>query len=224
MERLNRFVARVIYRGEEALCHVPNSGRLRELLIEGVKLRVRPAKTERKTACSLLMVQYKGQWVVIDAHKTNALMLEAMTQGCLPEFTELHDIKREITFSKSRFDFSFIKDDQVCFLEVKCSTLVEEDSVARFPDAPTSRGTKHVLELIKAYQAGFGAYVVFVVQNPHALSFSPNHRMDKAFCHALSEARIQGVEVLAYLCRTDKDSITIEKRIAIDFESGVEYS
>lgn len=215
LERLNRFAARVIYRGDEVLCHVPNSGRLRELLVHGVRLRVRPALTERKTKCSMLMVHYQGEWVVIDAHFTNTLFHEALLAEELEAFQGLTDVKREITFQKSRFDFVYTKDDKVSFVEIKCGTLVEEDGIARFPDAPTTRGTKHVKELISAMDAGFGAHVVFIIQNPLAKGFSPNYKMDPDFCAAVEEAYARGVQIHAYLCKTNANTISIKSSLDV---------
>ena len=108
----------------------------------------------------------------------------------------------------SRFDFTFLKDGQRCFLEVKGVTL-ENDGVCAFPDAPTERGAKHLRGLTRAVQEGYGAYVLFVIQMADVKYLHPNDATDPDFGTALREAKRQGVEVLAVQCHVTPESMNI---------------
>ena len=114
----------------------------------------------------------------------------------------------------SRFDFSFTKDGIDCYLEVKGVTL-EQDGVCAFPDAPTQRGTKHIKGLAQLAQAGFGAYVLFVIQMSDVKFLHPNDATDPAFGQALREAAKAGVSILAMDCAVTPDSMTIQNPVPV---------
>lgn len=215
MKRLNRFEAMVDIKGEVELVHVPNTGRCRELLIEGVEvlLERRPGK-QRKTAYELIMV-YKGDKLVsIDSQLPNKLAEEAIRNNVITELQQCDYIKRETIYGDSRFDIYLEKADTKAFVEIKGVTL-EVDGVAKFPDAPTERGTKHIYELIKAKQQGYKAYVLFVVQLDFAEYFTPNTVMDPKFAEALEKAKQAGVEILAYRCSVNIDEVFVDQPLEV---------
>ena len=126
----------------------------------------------------------------------------------------IENLRAETFHEDSRFDFSFTLDGRQCFLEVKGVTL-EHDGVCAFPDAPTERGVKHLRGLTRAAQAGFGAYVLFVIQMPGVKYIHPNDATDPAFGAALRDAAASGVQVLAMDCAVTTDTMTIRRPVEV---------
>jgi|TARA_B100000315_G_scaffold64529_1_gene58564 sugar fermentation stimulation protein A len=213
--RLNRFLALVDVKGQEVAVHVPNTGRMRELLVPGYRVLITPRPEEhRKTGFDLALVDLGPTLASADARLPNALVEEALIRGCLPQFWEYPKIRREVTFGESRLDLLLERPGGRCYLEAKSVTLVV-DGVGLFPDAPTARGAKHVRSLARAVAAGHRAAVVFVVQRDDALAFAPNDTADPEFGMALREGIASGVEVFAYGCRVTERSITLGPEIPI---------
>ncbi|WP_322786301.1 DNA/RNA nuclease SfsA [Desulfofundulus thermocisternus] len=215
IRRLNRFIAEVLVRGNRELAHVPSSGRMAELLVAGRRVWVkRHARAGHKTTCRLLLVEYEGILVSVDATLPNRLVGRALQAGALKEFMAYDTIRAEYTRSQSRFDFYLSGPPGRCLLEVKSVTLVEK-GVALFPDAPSVRGTKHLEELVAARREGLQGAVLFVAQREDARCFSPHHRQDPAFAGALQRAAASGVRVLACRCRVTREAVTLEKEIPV---------
>ena len=213
LERPNRFVAYVERAGRREICHVKNTGRCRELLVPGAELYVqRSDNPARKTALDLISVKKGSQWVNMDSQAPNKAAAEWLRQGGLGcrEIT----IRPEYKYGDSRFDFFLEADGRKAFMEVKGVTL-EEDGIARFPDAPTERGVKHIRELIRCLNAGYEAYVFFVIQMKGVRAFEPNDRTHPAFGEALREAAKKGVQILAYDCVVRPDEMSIDQRIEV---------
>lgn len=213
VKRLNRFTALVDIGGYSSTCHVKNTGRLRELLIPGVKVVLEKSKNEnRKTAYSLISV-YKGDTLInIDSTAPNQVVYEwVKSGGLIPSPTIL---KREQTFGNSRFDIYAEYEDRKAYIEVKGVTL-EVDGIAYFPDAPTKRGVKHLDELISCVNQGYDAFAIFVVQLEGVTEFRPNKATHPAFQEALVRAQKSGVQIKAVLCHIDISSMEIIKEIPI---------
>ena len=213
LERPNRFVAYVERAGRREICHVKNTGRCRELLVPGAELYVqRSDNPARKTALDLIAVKKGSQWVNMDSQAPNKAAAEWLRQGGLGcrEIT----IRPEYKYGDSRFDFFLEADGRKAFMEVKGVTL-EEDGIARFPDAPTERGVKHIRELIRCLDVGYEAYVFFVIQMKGVRAFEPNDRTHPAFGEALREAAKKGVQILAYDCVVRPDEMSIDQRIEV---------
>ena len=210
LSRLNRFAARAIVGGREQTVHVKNTGRLRELLVPGAEAVLCPAAAPgRKTAYDLVAVRHNGRYVNIDSQAPNAAAAELMERlypGCA--------LRRERVFGSSRFDLYLERGDLRLFTEVKGVTLVR-DGTALFPDAPTERGRKHLLELAQARRAGYAAAMLFLVQRDDALRFSPNRETDPAFADALAEAAAAGVEVLCFDCEVTTDTMTARSPVPV---------
>ncbi|MBR4972380.1 MAG: DNA/RNA nuclease SfsA, partial [Oscillospiraceae bacterium] len=153
----------------------------------------------------LIAAQKGNRLINMDSQAPNAAAKEWLLAGGLGEISEL---RGEYTHGDSRFDFSFMKDGRRCFLEVKGVTL-ENNGVCAFPDAPTERGVKHLRGLTKLAQAGYGAYVLFVIQMENVKYLHPNDTTDLQFGKALREAAENGVQVLAVDCRITPDSMKI---------------
>jgi sugar fermentation stimulation protein A len=127
---------------------------------------------------------------------------------------EITDLRAETVCGESRFDFSFQKNGRLCYLEVKGCTL-ETDGICAFPDAPTTRGVKHLRHLTALSKEGFGAYVLFVIQMEDVRFLHPNDATDPAFGQALREASAAGVQVLAMDCAVTPNSMVIRKPVPV---------
>ncbi|WP_058486190.1 DNA/RNA nuclease SfsA [Defluviitalea phaphyphila] len=215
IRRPNRFIAHIDVSGKEVICHVPNTGRLKELLYSGVEviLSYHPTSSNRKTKYDLRMIKKGDYWISIDSQLPNALAYEAISQGIIKELRNYSEIKKEITYKNSRFDLQLIG-DKTYFIEVKGVTL-EKDNWTYFPDAPTSRGRKHIDEIIDAVKNGFRGVILFVVQVSYAKGFSPNAVTDPDFAKKLKEAYKAGVEILAYRCDISTEEVKIVEKIPV---------
>ena len=215
IQRDNRFRATVEVRGQPVWAHVPNSGRLEELLAPGRPVLLRQADLpHRKTEYDLLLVRAGQILVSADARLPNKLVHEAIVASQMPEFIGYKTIHQEVPFGDSRLDFVLEDDEQRCFIEVKSVTLVCEGT-ALFPDAPTQRGRRHVDELTRALHQKERAAIVFVVQRDDAAIFAPNDEADPAFGQALRKAAKAGLEVYAYLCRVSPNEIALDRPIPV---------
>jgi len=205
LARPNRFIAHVEINGQPEVCHVKNTGRCRELLIPGRKVFLEVSDNPaRKTKFDLVAVDKDGLLVNMDSQAPNRVFGE-WAANFLPHVTE---VKPEQRFGDSRFDFRITAAGRQHFVEVKGVTLFR-DGGAFFPDAPTERGVKHLRELIRAHQEGFGAAVCFIVQAEGIGFLSPNDETHPAFGNALREAAEAGVGVFAYDCRVWENGLAI---------------
>lgn len=210
IRRDNRFRATVIVGDEPQSAHVPNSGRLGELLTPGAAVYLRPAaRPGRVTAFDLALVERRGCLVCIDARLPPRLIREAWAAHTLPTLAAYDSVVTEVAQGESRLDLRFVSSTgATCWVEAKSVTLVR-DGVAGFPDAPTERGRRHVAELATLAREGYGAMVFFVIQREDAVAFGPNDQTDPAFGAALRLAREAGVQVAAHGCRVTSEEITL---------------
>lgn len=212
LRRPNRFIAHVLIDGREAVCHVKNTGRCRELLVPGCRVWCEKSKNPaRKTAFDLIAVEKGTRIINMDSQAPNAAAGEWLRAGGLGPITEL---RAESFYEDSRFDFSFTLDDRRCYLEVKGVTL-ENDGVCAFPDAPTLRGAKHLRGLIRAAEEGYGVYVLFVIQMGDVVYLHPNEVTDPAFGDGLRSAAAAGVTVMAMDCYVTPDTMELRRRVEV---------
>ncbi len=223
LSRPNRFVAKVLIEGKETLCHVKNTGRCREILMAGVTVYLEDfieSMGKRKYRYSLISVEKKtdnGMLLInIDSQAPNRILEEAMVRGFSPKgLSELTYIKREYTYGSSRLDF-YVRDNngKKGLIEVKGVTL-EKNGFVLFPDAPTLRGIKHIKELISSLDYGYVANLIFIVQMETAREFYPNDETHSEFGDMLREALTKGVNLSAYLCELDKQSLALGREIPV---------
>jgi sugar fermentation stimulation protein A len=189
---------------------------MRELFLPQNPMYIAPAMNvgQRKTAYDLALVEIDGVLVSADSRLPNDLVSEAIEAGRLPEFAEFGEVRREVILHGSRIDLMLSGPPGDLYLETKSVTLVE-DETAIFPDAPTDRGRKHLVSLMKAIDDGHHAAVAFVVQRPDADRFSPHRFADPAFADTLRRAVKHGVQVFAYLCDVSLSEITISDHIPV---------
>lgn len=219
IRRPNRFQGYVEIDGEEVLTHVPNTGKLGEILVQGVDVLIRVEDNpNRKTAYSLIGAWKNNKLINIDSQIPNKLVEEALIKGKIEKLKDYKVIQREKTFGKSRFDFKLLKDinseksEDIYYLEVKGVTL-EFDGVVAFPDAVTERGSKHLLELVEAKKQGYGSGVIFIVQLKDVKYFRPYGEKDPNFEKNLIYAKKNGVDIFCYDCIVNTDSIEINELV-----------
>lgn len=217
LDRPNRFIAHVELQGQVETVHVKNTGRCRELLVPGCEIILeKSGNPARKTRYDLISVCKEGRWINMDSQAPNRAAEEWLRDGSF--FDEEHTVSREKKYGNSRFDFYVeTASGRKAFVEVKGVTL-EENNIARFPDAPTERGVKHVQELVHCMREGYEAYLLFVIQMRGVRLFQPNWGTHAAFGKAVGEAQRAGVKVLAYDCLVGEDSLEIRDPVPIDLE------
>lgn len=219
IRRPNRFIAIVEIGGVQETVHVKNTGRCAELLLPGVRvvLEKAPEGAPRKTTYSLIAV-YKGDLLInMDSQAPNRVVYEAVKEGLLHDAVGggIAKVRGEVTFGKSRFDLYFETEaGRKGFMEVKGVTL-EVEGIVRFPDAPTERGVKHVLELIEAVREGYDGYLFFLIQMKKVRRFEPNAATDPAFAKALRQASAAGVKILAYDAAVEPDSLELGEPVEV---------
>jgi sugar fermentation stimulation protein A len=216
VRRNNRFRVTVEVEGQGVWAHLPNPGRLGELLVpERRVLLVERSGAKRKTGYDLSLIEVDGRWVSLDARLPNDLVEEALSAGRLAPLAGYPSMRREVPFGHSRFDFELEAPGRPsCLLEVKSVTLVV-DGLGCFPDAVTARGRRHVEELADAVEAGYRAAVVFVVQRDDAVGFRIHDESDPDFGRALREAARRGVEVYAYACHVGPERVEISRALLV---------
>ncbi|WP_291634443.1 DNA/RNA nuclease SfsA [Clostridium sp.] len=216
IRRPNRFQAYVNFNGEQLMVHVPNTGRCKEILIPGSTVLLREElNPTRKTLYDLIAAYKDNKIINIDSQIPNKVVEEALKDKIIQKLVKYNIIQREKAFGKSRFDFKLSNDlGEEYFLEVKGVTF-EVDGNTMFPDAPTERGRKHLLELIEAKKKGFGAGVLFLIQMNNIKKFSPYDDMDVAFGEALRLAYTNGVDIFAYECEVGEKFITLSKEVQV---------
>ena len=218
--RPNRFIAEVEVDGNLEIAHVPNTGRCKELLVENAVVWLKPSDNpNRKTKFSLHFVENKGVLVSLYSQQANSIVYDAVVDGKINELSGYDYHQREKTVDNSRIDIYLENSNgDSCFVEVKGVTLII-DGEARFPDAPTERGAKHLKELIKLKKEGNRCCVFFLIQHPAGEFFRPNWENDPIFSKTLNEAYAEGVEILVYRCDNQLDGINLIPK-PLDFDLG----
>ena len=215
--RPNRFIAIVEIDGEEQRVHVKNTGRCRELLQPGNTVYLeKSGNPERKTQYDLIAVEKQvpggGRLVNMDSMAPNLAAREWIEGGGLGDIQKL---RAEATIGDSRFDFAGEQDGRRVVIEVKGCTL-EEDGIARFPDAPTERGVKHVRGLTELAKTGERCVILIVIQMKGVHTFRPNWQTHPEFGEALLEARAAGVEIIAVDCEVRPGFVRIDAPVTAD--------
>lgn len=213
ISRPNRFIANVEVAGQVQVCHVKNTGRCRELLVPGCRVYLETADNpNRKTKYDLIAVKKGNLLINMDSQAPNKAAGEWLEKRIL--YPDLKVLKPEVKYDNSRFDFYIEAGERKIFLEVKGVTL-EEGGIARFPDAPTERGVKHIRELMACMKEGYEPVILFVIQMKGIRRFMPNDETHKAFGDTLREAREKGVRILAYDCLVTEDSMEIRDPVSM---------
>jgi len=215
LERPNRFIANGLVEGEKEVIHVKNTGRCRELLVPGAEIYLEEFDNpNRKTKWDLIAVKKGDVLINMDSQAPNKVVGEWLLDNDNADFQNITLIKPEAKYKSSRFDFYLETEEKKIYVEVKGVTL-EVNGVAKFPDAPSLRGVKHIEELMYAKEEGFEAYVIFLVKMKGIDYFTPNHETHPEFKEVLIKAKEKGVKLLAYDCIVKPDELNIDKSVKI---------
>lgn len=213
LSRPNRFIANVEIDGKAEVCHVKNTGRCKELLIEGCTVWLEHSDSaSRKTAFDLVAVEKGDRLINMDSQAPNKAVGEWLREK--NPFGEGFSVYPEKKYGNSRFDFYLESHDRKIFMEVKGCTL-EKDGVVLFPDAPTLRGVKHIEELSHCIDEGYEAYIMILVQMSGVKYFTPNYDTHPEFGETLEKASRKGVKILCYDCDVTPDTMTVGKPVKV---------
>ena len=217
IKRYKRFFTDVMVDKEIVTAHCPNTGSMKGLLDEGNDVYLLPNNDpKRKLRYGLEIIKSKKNLVGVNTHLANKIVYHALENNLINELKNNSTIKPEVFFNKeTRFDFLIEKDKQKIFIEVKNVTLFRGNNTAEFPDAITSRGSKHLLALIDAIKKGYKSYLVFLVQIQNMKYFKIAKDIDNEYYKNYLIAKKAGVNFLAYRCKIDSKEIFIEKKIEI---------
>jgi len=215
IKRYKRFFVDIKYKNKIITGHCPNTGSMMGLLNKGNKIWFsRSDNPSRKLKYTLEIIEVGKKMIGINTLLTNKIVFEALSQKKIKNFVKFNNIKPEVKFSdKTRFDFLISDNKEKCFLEVKNVTLSRKDKIAEFPDAITSRGTKHLKELIIAKQRGFESYILYLIQREDCKSFRIAKDIDEDYKIAFDKALKKGVKIICYDCKISTEEIKLNNRI-----------
>jgi len=217
IKRYKRFFTDVKLDKEIVTAHCPNTGSMKGLLDEGNDVYVLPNNDpKRKLKYGLEIIKAKKNLVGVNTHMANRIAQHALENNLIKELKNNDSIKPEVFFNKeTRFDFLVKKDSQKIFVEVKNVTLFRDHKTAEFPDAITSRGSKHLLTLIDAIKEGYKSYLLFLVQIQNMEKFKIAKDIDAEYYKNYILAKKAGVNFLAYRCNISSKKIFIDKKLKI---------
>ena len=215
IKRYKRFFVDVKIENKVITAHCPNTGSMKGLLKEGNKVWLSKSNNpDRKLKYTLQIIEDNKSKIGVNTHLTNKIVLEALENNLIKEFGKNTTIKSEIKFgNNTRFDFLITKQNYKAFLEVKNVTLARNPKIAEFPDAVTSRGAKHIEELIKASKKGYQVYIAFIIQREDCNQFAIANDIDPVYSTLLSKAVKKRLNILCYDCKFSSKGIRINKKI-----------
>ena len=215
VSRPNRFTANVLINGQQEICHVKNTGRCREILVEGAEVWLEQSSSPaRRTKYDLVAVRKGGRLINIDSQAPNKAVAEWLERE--KPFGADMELFREKTYGSSRFDIMLRSknSDRTVYIEVKGCTL-ERDGTALFPDAPTERGVKHLNELIDCRRHGYEAALFILVQMSDISYFTPNYATHREFGEAMKKAHNSGVRLMCYDSTVTPESLDVRSPVEI---------
>ena len=217
IKRYKRFFTDIKLDKEIVIAHCPNTGSMKGLLDEGNEVFIsKNDNPKRKLKYTLEIIKVKKNLVGVNTHFANKIVYHGLSNNLIKEISNNDIIKPEVFFNKeTRFDFLIEKNNHNIFVEVKNVTLFRDEKIAEFPDAVTSRGSKHLKTLIEAKKKGYKSYLLFLVQIQGVESFKIAKDIDNEYYKNYLLAKKAGVIFLAYRCKIDSKEIKIEKKIKI---------
>ena len=220
IKRYKRFFVDVKLNKETITAHCPNTGSMMGLLNENNAVFVsKNNNPKRKLKYGLELIKANNNLVGINTHKANKIVNHALENNLITELKNNDRITSEVFFNKeTRFDFLVEKNKKKSFIEVKNVTLFRDKETAEFPDAVTSRGSKHLLTLIDAIKKGYKAYLIFLIQIENMKYFKIAKDIDNNYYKNYLVAKKAGVNFLAYGCKISAKEIYINNKIKIKHE------
>jgi len=215
IKRYKRFFVDVQIENKVITAHCPNTGSMKGLLKEGNKVWLSKSNNpDRKLKYTLQIIEDDNSKVGVNTHLTNKIVLDALKNNLIKEFDKNITIKPEVKFGdNTRFDFLIAKKNYKAFVEVKNVTLMRKPKIAEFPDAITSRGAKHIEELIKASKKGYKVYIAFIIQREDCNQFAIASDIDPEYSELLSKAVKKKLNILCYDCKFSSKGIKLNKKI-----------
>ena len=215
IKRYKRFFVDVQIEKKIITAHCPNTGSMKGLLKEGNKVWLtKSTNPDRKLKYTLQIIEDESSKVGVNTHLTNKIVLDALRNNLIKEFDKNITIKPEIKFGeKTRFDFLITKKNYKAFIEVKNVTLSRNKGIAEFPDTVTSRGAKHINELIKASENGFEIYIAFIIQREDCEKFVIAKDLDPEYSKILSKAFKKKLKIICYDCKFSLKGIKLNNKI-----------
>ena len=213
IKRYKRFFVDVEVNNKILTSHCPNTGSMLGLLDKGNEVWISKVDNpNRKLKFTLEMIRKNQRIIGVNTHRANRIVEHGLNNKLLKEFSSIKKIKSEFKYSDdTRFDF--LCDDKI--IEVKNVTLTRKNNVAEFPDAVTSRGTKHLKKLIESIKHGYKPYVLFLVQIQNISKFRIAKDIDSDYYNNFIQANKDGLKFIAYRCKLNSKEIFIEKKIQI---------
>ncbi len=217
IKRYKRFLADVeLENGNVVTAHCTNSGSMKTCLEDGAPVYLTPVNDpKRKTKFTWEMIFINGNWVGVNTSIPNLLAFEAIRDGKIEQLKGYTTVKREVTFGDSRFDIYAENDSEKCFVEVKNVTM-KAGEFARFPDAVTTRGRKHLETLIRVKKQGIRAAMLYVIQRMDVEKFGPATDIDPDYAKSLRKAFKSGVEIIPVQARVTPENIEIIRELPFE--------
>ena len=217
IKRYKRFFVDVRVNNKTITAHCPNSGSMMGLLDKNNKVWISKSKNpKRKLKYTLELIKVKDSLVGVNTIFANKIVFEALNDNSIKELRNFKNIKKESFYDKeTRFDFLLEKSNKRLLLEVKNVTLSLERNIAEFPDAVTSRGTKHLLKLIEAKKKGYQSYILYLIQRENCNIFKISDKIDPIYKKAFLNAKKNGVNIICYNCKLNPQGINIYKPVKV---------
>ena len=217
IKRYKRFFVDAQINDEIITAHCPNTGSMIGLLEKGnIVWLNKNDNPNRKLKYTLQMIEDKGVKVGINTHITNKIVLDALKKELIQSFKKVDFIKQEVKFGKNtRFDFMVSKNNKKSFIEVKNVTLSRQKGLAEFPDSVTSRGLKHINELVKASKKGYNIYLLYLIQRDDCHKFKLAEDIDPEYCKILKKAVKKKLNILCYDCKFSTKGIKLNRKIQL---------
>ena len=215
LKRYKRFFADISYKNKTITAHCPNSGSMLGLLNKGNTVFFSKSENpKRKLKYTLEIIKINKTLIGINTLLTNKIVLEALNNKRIKKIDKFNNIKSEVKFSdNTRFDFLISNSKEKAFLEVKNVTLSRKNEIAEFPDAVTSRGAKHLRELINAKKKGYNCYILYLIQREDCKSFKIANDIDEEYKIIFDKALNNGVKMLCYDCKLNNKEIVLNNEI-----------
>ena len=217
VKRYKRFFVDIKINDQIITAHCPNTGSMYGLLKQGNKVWAsRSNNPKRKLKYTLEIIENKNSKVGVNTHSANKIVYHALKNNLIKEIKNSLEIKKEVKFGENtRFDFLITNKRSKAFIEVKNVTLSRKNKLAEFPDAVTSRGLKHINELVKASKKKYKIFIIYLVQRDDCNSFTIAKDIDRAYENALRKAVKNNLNILCYDCKFSTKGIKLNKRIKV---------
>ena len=218
IKRYKRFFVDIEVNNQIITAHCPNTGSMHGLLNKGNKVWISKSNNpNRKLKYTLEIIQDDNSKVGVNTHSSNKIVHHALKNNLIKDFNNILEIKPEIKFgSNTRFDFLVLKKKTKAFIEVKNVTLSRKKGLAEFPDSVTTRGLKHINELIKASKKNYEIYILYLIQREDCKTFSIAKDIDKDYANALNKAVKSKLNILCYDCKFSSKEIKLNNKLKIN--------